>query len=92
MVFFTELAMTLFTTSQDGGAKVDTCSYRVWYIEWTRYSGASLNGKIPCQLNVIQLKRWLVCCGGPFGGNKPLLVERWLHCFKASYLPSTHIG
>ena len=32
--------------------------------------GSSLNGKLPVQLNVKQLKRWLSCCGAPISGKK----------------------
>jgi len=38
--------------------------------------GASLNGKSPSQLNVVQLKRWLACRGAPVSGKKPELIER----------------
>ena len=38
--------------------------------------GASLNGKTPAELNVVQLKRWLACRGGPTTGRKPELIER----------------
>lgn len=38
--------------------------------------GASLNGKAPSELNVVQLKRWLACCGAPTTGRKPELIER----------------
>ena len=38
--------------------------------------GASLNGKDPCELNVLQLKRWLACRGAPTAGKKPELIER----------------
>ena len=38
--------------------------------------GASLNGKKPNELNVVQLKRWLSCRGAPTGGKKPQLIER----------------
>ena len=38
--------------------------------------GASLNGKKPSQLNVLQLKRWLACRGAPLAGRKPELIER----------------
>ena len=37
--------------------------------------GTSLNGKIPSQLNVMQLKRWLACRGTPQTGKKPELIE-----------------
>jgi len=37
--------------------------------------GASLDGKNPCELNVTQLRRWLMCRGAPVGGKKPELVE-----------------
>lgn len=33
--------------------------------------GASLHGKDPSELNVIQLKRWLICRGAPVTGKKP---------------------
>ena len=38
--------------------------------------GASLNGKKPRELNVVQLKRWLACRGAPTSGKKPQLIER----------------
>ena len=38
--------------------------------------GASLNGKIPAELNVVQWKRWLACRSGPTTGRKPELIER----------------
>ena len=38
--------------------------------------GASLNGKDPSELNVVQLKRWLACRGAPIAGEKPELIER----------------
>ena len=38
--------------------------------------GASLNGKLPTELNVAQLKRWLACRGAPLSGKKPELIER----------------
>ena len=38
--------------------------------------GASLNGKTPFQLTVIQLKRLLACRGAPLSGRKPKLIER----------------
>jgi len=43
--------------------------------------GASLNDKKPSQLNVTSLKRWLSCRGAPTSGNKPQLIERYLHYF-----------
>ena len=42
----------------------------------TDIPGASLNGKAPSELNVVQLKRWLACRGAPVSGKKPELVER----------------
>ncbi|XP_065904753.1 uncharacterized protein [Dysidea avara] len=38
--------------------------------------GSSLDGKHPSELNVMQLKRWLVCRGAPTNGKKPELIER----------------
>ena len=38
--------------------------------------GASLNGKDPSELNVMQLRRWLTCRGAPTPGKKPELIER----------------
>ena len=38
--------------------------------------GASLNGKDPSELLVVQLKRWLACRGAPTAGNKPELIKR----------------
>lgn len=45
-------------------------------LEESDIPGASLNGKQPCQLNVIELKRWLSCRGAPMTGKKPELIER----------------
>ena len=42
----------------------------------TDIPGASLNGKSPNQLTVVQLKRWLVCRGAPISGKKSDLIER----------------
>ena len=41
--------------------------------------GSSLDGKHPSELNVMQLKRWLVCRGAPTNGKKPELIERYVH-------------
>jgi len=38
--------------------------------------GASLKGKHPKDLTVVQLKRWLACRGAPLGGKKPELINR----------------
>ena len=38
--------------------------------------GASLYGKDPYELNVLQLRRWLACRGAPTAGIKPELIER----------------
>ena len=38
--------------------------------------GASLDGKDPTELNVLQLKRWLACHGAPVNGKKPELIQR----------------
>ena len=43
--------------------------------------GASLDGKHPCELNIIQLKRWLVCRGAPVNGKKPELIQRYACSF-----------
>ena len=37
--------------------------------------GASLNGKLPGELNIAQLKRWLACHGAPVHGRK----QSWLN-------------
>lgn len=42
--------------------------------------GASLDGKHPSELNVTQLKRWLVCRGAPVNRKKPELVDRLVYC------------
>lgn len=39
--------------------------------------GASLDGKKPSELNVVQLRRWLACRGAPTSGKKPQLIERF---------------
>jgi len=38
--------------------------------------GASLKGKHPKELTVVELKRWLTCRGAPVGGKKPELINR----------------
>ena len=38
--------------------------------------GASLNGKSPGELSVVQLQQWLACRGAPTSGKKPELIER----------------
>lgn len=38
--------------------------------------GASLNGREPSQLHVMELKRWLKCRGAPTTGRKQVLVKR----------------
>ena len=38
--------------------------------------GASLNGKTPAEMNVVQLKRWFACHGAPTTKRKPELIER----------------
>ena len=38
--------------------------------------GASLKGRIPDDLTVPELKRWLACRGARRKGNKPELVHR----------------
>ena len=39
--------------------------------------GASLNGKKPSELKVVQLKRWLNCRDAPVSGKKPELIQRY---------------
>ena len=41
----------------------------------------SLNGKNPSELNIVQLKRWLVCRGAPVNGKKPELIQRYADRF-----------
>ena len=41
--------------------------------------GASLGGIDPRDLNVTQLKRWLVCRDAPVSGNKPQLIQRYVY-------------
>ena len=43
--------------------------------------GASLDGKNPSELSVVQLKRWLVCRGTPVTGKKPELIQRYAGSF-----------
>ena len=45
-------------------------------LEESDIPGASLNGKKPSELNVVQLKRWLSCRGAPLTGKKAELIER----------------
>jgi len=42
-------------------------------------AGASLNGKDPSELNIVELKRWLACRGAPVSGNKPELIKRYVN-------------
>ena len=49
--------------------------------------GASLDGKDPSELNVVQLKRWLVCRGAPVTGKKPELIQRYAHSLIVTKLP-----
>jgi len=37
--------------------------------------GASLDGKDPTELNITQLKKWLVCHGAPINGRKQILIQ-----------------
>ena len=46
------------------------------FLTETDIAGASLNGKDPAELNVAQLKRWLICHGAPVNGRKPELIQR----------------
>jgi len=57
--------------------KEDDQDVDVFLLDENDIPGASLNGKSPLQLHVIQLKRWLVCQGAPVSGNKPQLIERY---------------
>ena len=38
--------------------------------------GASLKVKLLSELNVTQLKRWVLCRGAPVNGKRPQLIER----------------
>ena len=42
-------------------------------------AGASLGGKDPSELSIVQLKRWLVCRGAPVNGKKPELIQKYTH-------------
>ena len=50
--------------------------------------GASLNGKDPSELNVVQLKRWLACRGAPLSGKKPELIDRYNLYYNFSHIAS----
>ena len=41
--------------------------------------GASLDGKDPSELSIVQLKQWVVCHGAPVNGKKPELIQRYAH-------------
>ena len=60
--------MVSLVTSGDGGAKGHVGN-DFDILSEVDVLGASLNGKKPSQLNVMQLKRWLACLGAPTGGN-----------------------
>ena len=47
--------------------------------------GASLDGKDPSELSVVQLKRWLVCRGTPVTGKKSELIQRYAGPFISYY-------
>ena len=57
--------------------------------------GASLNGREPNELTVVQLKRWLACRGAPLSGKKPELIDRYVpvtfSCFISMYLISISV-
>ena len=53
--------------------------------------GASLDGKHPSELNVTQLKRWLVCQGAPVNGKKPELIDQLVYCNLYLYTTSQYI-
>ena len=41
----------------------------------TDIPGASLNDKAPSELNVVQLKRWLACCGAAVSRKSQSLLK-----------------
>ena len=65
-----------FNQDVDGEAESYSDSHELLTLTELDIPGASLHGKEPSQLNVIQLKRWLACRGAPVKGNKPELLEK----------------
>ena len=53
------------------------------------FPGASLDGKNPSELSVVQLKQWLVCHGAPVTGKKPELIQRHAGSFISYYFGFT---
>ena len=60
----------------DLDVEIDILKDYLLLITESNIPGTSLNGKDPCELNVLQLRRWLACRGAPTAGRKPELIER----------------
>ena len=60
----------------DLDVEIDVLNDDLLLITESDIPGASLNGKDPYELNVLQLRRWLACRGAPTAGKKPKLIER----------------
>ena len=60
----------------DLDVEIDILKDYLLLITESNIPGTSLNGKDPCKLNVLQLRRWLACRGAPTAGRKPELIER----------------
>ena len=62
----------------------------LYVLEESDIPGASLHGNKPCELNVVQLERWLSCRGAPVTGKKPKLIQRYgkelVYIMKVCYL------
>ena len=57
--------------------RIDDCQRaEVTLLDENDIAGASLNGKLPSELSVTQLKRWLAYRGAPVSGEKSDLIER----------------
>ena len=60
----------------DLDVEIDILKDDLLLITESNIPGTSLNGKDPCKLNVLQLRRWLACRGAPTAGKKPKLIKR----------------
>ena len=73
------IATTLSNNGFEDDANVDWFSDDLLVLTEADIPGSSLNGKEPSELNLVQLKRWLACCGAPITSKKPQLVERYVY-------------
>ena len=61
--------------SADLEASIDLSGDDILLLTISDAPRSSLNGKDPAELNIVQLKQWLACCGAPIIRKKPQLIE-----------------